>query len=88
MGNRLNDAARPPATSKGCRCTPSARQPLDNEMLVRRLLTPVQHHEIRAWISDARSRLQMPAGLWRSLELASVLMCVDADLSLPPCFDA
>ena len=32
--------------------------------------------------------MQMPAGLWRSLELASVLMGVDADLSQPPCFDA
>ena len=47
----------------------------------------MQHHEIRAWISDARSLMQMPAGLWRSLELASVLMGVDADLTLPPCFD-
>ena len=59
-------------------------------MLVRRLLTPVQHHEIRAWISAARAPeaiMQMPAGLWRSLELASVLMGVDADLTLPPCFD-
>ena len=32
--------------------------------------------------------MQMPAGLWRSLELASVLMGADADLTLPPCFDA
>ena len=62
-----------------------------DEMLVRRLLTPAQHHEIRAWISAARTPeaiMQMPAGLWRSLELASVLMGVDADLTLPPCFDA
>ena len=60
------------------------------EMLVRRLLTLVQHHEIRAWISAARTPeaiMRMPAGLWRSLELASVLMGVDADLSQPPCFD-
>ena len=45
---------------------------------------PAQHHEIRAWISAARTPeaiVQMPAGLWRSLELASVLMGVDADLS-------
>ena len=61
-----------------------------DEMLVRQLLTPVQHHEIRAWISAARTPeaiMQMPAGLWRSLELASVLMAVDADLTQPPCFD-
>ena len=31
--------------------------------------------------------MQMPAGLRRSLGLASVLMGVDADLTLPPCFD-
>ena len=30
----------------------------------------------------------MPPGLWRSLELASVLMGIDADLTRPPCFDA
>ena len=59
-------------------------------MLTRRLLTPAQHHEIRAWISAARTPdaiMQMPASLWRSLELASVLMGLDADLSRPPCFD-
>ena len=62
-----------------------------DEMLVLRLLTPAQHHEIRAWISTARTPeaiMQMPAGLWRSLELASVLMGVDVDLTQPPCFDA
>ena len=61
-----------------------------DEMLTRRLLTPAQHHEIRAWISAARTPegiLEMPVSLWRSLELASVLMGVDADLTLPPCFD-
>ena len=30
--------------------------------------------------------MQMPPGLWRSLELASVLMGVDADLSQPPSY--
>jgi hypothetical protein len=62
-----------------------------DEMLVRRLLTPAQHQEIRAWISEARTPeaiMRMPAALWRSLELASVLMGVDVDLSQPPCFDA
>ena len=61
-----------------------------DEMLVQRLLTPAQHHEIRAWISAARTPdaiMQTPASLWRSLELASVLMGVDAELAQPPCFD-
>lgn len=62
-----------------------------DEMLVRRLLTPAQHHEIRAWISKARTPeaiMQMPLPLWRSLELASVLLGVDADLAQPPSLDA
>lgn len=61
-------------------------QTLD-DMLSRRLLTPAQHADIRAWIAQARTPeaiLQMPAALWRSLELASVLMNVDADLTQPP----
>jgi hypothetical protein len=51
------------------------------------LLTPDQHAEIGAWIAQARTPeaiLQMPAHLWRALELASVLMGVDGDLSRPP----
>jgi hypothetical protein len=51
------------------------------------LLTADQHAEIGAWIAQARTPeaiLQMPAHLWRSLELASVLMGVDRDLSKPP----
>jgi hypothetical protein len=32
--------------------------------------------------------MQMPAALWRSLELASVLMGIDAELSQAPCFEA
>ena len=62
-------------------------QTLD-EMLSRRLLTPTQHAQIGAWIAQARSpeRIrQMPAPLWRTLALASVLMDVDADLTrMPP----
>ncbi len=61
-------------------------QTLD-EMLSRKLLTPIQHEEIRAWIAQARTPeaiRQMPAPLWRTLELASVLMDVDADLTQPP----
>ena len=65
-------------------------QTLD-EMLTRRLLTADQHGEIGAWIAHARTPegiLQMPPGLWRTLELASVLMNVDADLTQPPCLRA
>lgn len=61
-------------------------QTLD-EMLDRRLLTAVQHAEIGAWIAHARTPeaiRQMPPALWRTLELASVLMNVDADLTQPP----
>jgi hypothetical protein len=32
--------------------------------------------------------MRMPAPLWRALELASVLMDVDADLRQPPLFEA
>jgi hypothetical protein len=61
-------------------------QTLD-EMLSRNLISPAQHSEIGAWIAQAKTPegiLAMPAGLWRTLELASVLMNVDADLTQPP----
>ncbi|MDE2080473.1 MAG: hypothetical protein KGI90_03900 [Burkholderiales bacterium] len=61
-------------------------QTLD-EMLSRRLLSPGQHTDIAAWIAQARTPeaiRRMPAPLWRALELASVLMNVDADLVQPP----
>lgn len=61
-------------------------QTLD-EMRDRCLLTPQQHAEIGAWVSQARTPeaiLAMPEALWRSLELASVLMDVDADLRREP----
>ena len=60
-------------------------QTLD-DMLSRHLLTPEQHAQIAAWIAAAKTPqaiLQMPAELWRSLELASVLMGFDADMMLP-----
>ena len=62
-----------------------------DEMLSRRLLTPEQHGEIGAWIAAARTPegiLRMPAHLWRPLELASVLMGVDADLVQPSSYCA
>jgi hypothetical protein len=61
-------------------------QTLD-EMLGRHLLTAGQHAEISAYIAQARTPeaiLQMPAHLWRTLELASVLLGVDADLTQAP----
>jgi hypothetical protein len=44
-----------------------------DEMLSLDLLSAVQHAEIAAWITWARTPeriMQMPAPLWRSLELA------------------
>ncbi len=61
-------------------------QTLD-EMRDRGLLTVAQHAEIGAWVSQARTPeaiLAMPEALWRTLELASVLMDVDADLRRAP----
>ena len=60
-------------------------QTLD-DMLGRHLLTPEQHRQISAWIAAARTPQairDMPAELWRTLELASVLMGFDADMMLP-----
>jgi len=62
-----------------------------NEMLNRRLLTVDQHAQIGAWISEARTPdaiLSMPQALWRSLELASVLMDFDEDVSQAPLLSA
>ncbi|MED5620934.1 hypothetical protein [Ideonella sp. BN130291] len=61
-------------------------QTLD-DMLDLHLLTPDQHAEIGAWIAQARTPeaiLEMPAPLWRKLELASVLMGFDADMAKAP----
>lgn len=60
-------------------------QTLD-DMRSRGLLTPEQHADIHAWVMRARTPeaiLAMPPALWRALELASVLMGVDAELSAP-----
>jgi hypothetical protein len=65
-------------------------QTLD-EMLTRKLLSVDQHAEISAWVAAARTPeaiLQMPPPLWRTLELASVLMDVDDDLTQPPLLSA
>ena len=60
-----------------------------DEMLSLHLLTPDQHHAIDAWLAHAptpEAVMQMPSPLWRALELASVLMNFDADLTQPPRF--
>jgi hypothetical protein len=60
--------------------------PILDEMLSLQLLTPDQHSEICAWNRSARSPeriMQMPAHLWRALEIASVLMEFDADVTSP-----
>ena len=58
-----------------------------DEMLSLDLLTPQQHGEIAAWITRVKSPegiLAMPRPLWRALELASLAMNIDADLTRPP----
>ncbi|PND39024.1 hypothetical protein C1O66_16815 [Paucibacter aquatile] len=48
-----------------------------NEMLALKLLSPEQHFEILSWTTQAKTPeriLEMPPHLWRSLELASVLL--------------
>ena len=58
-------------------------QTLD-EMRDRHLLTADQHFEVGAYIAEARTPhriMEMPPHLWRALELASVLMNLDADLA-------
>lgn len=62
-----------------------------DEMLSMRLISREQHAEIGSWIAEARTPqaiMRMPAPLWRALELASVLMDVDADFRQPPLFEA
>jgi hypothetical protein len=52
-----------------------------DEMLSLNLLTADQHHEIGAWVRQARTPeriLQMPPHLWRVLEQASLLIDFDA----------
>jgi hypothetical protein len=65
-------------------------QTLD-EMRDRMLPTADQHARIGAWIARARTPegiLAMPPSLWRKLELASVLMNIDGELSQPPTLTA
>lgn len=57
-----------------------------DEMLALQLLTPEQHYEIGAWVSRSKTPdkiMQMPAHLWRVLEMASVLMDFDGPTSGP-----
>ena len=76
-------AVGPPAKRREGR---SAMQTLD-DMLKLNLLTAEQHAEIGAWVAQARTPeaiMEMPPALWRTLELASVLMGFDADMSQAP----
>lgn len=60
-----------------------------DEMLHLDLITAEQHGEISAWVAQARTPeaiLEMPAPLWRAIELASLEMGIDADLTRPPPF--
>ena len=55
------------------------------------LLTPDQHAQIGAWIAAGKTPeaiMQMPPHLWRALELASVLMGFDADVTQPPLMES
>jgi hypothetical protein len=61
-------------------------QTLD-EMLSLHLLSVEEHAKISAWIAEVKTPegiLAMPAPLWRALELASVLMDFDADVTQAP----
>ena len=65
-------------------------QTLD-EMLSLHLLSADQHSQIGAWIAEARTPeaiAQMPPEMWRTLELASVLMGFDADVTRTPALEA
>ena len=60
-----------------------------DEMLSLHLLSGEQHAQISAWIADLKTPeaiLEMPAHLWRALELASVLINFDADVTRAPTF--
>ncbi len=55
-----------------------------DEMLALNLLTPDQHLEIGAWVRRSKTPdkiMQMPAHLWKALEIASLLMEFDADVT-------
>ena len=57
-----------------------------DEMLSLDLLSAQQHHEIASWMRAAGTPekiMAMPPHLWRAIELASVAMNIDADLTRP-----
>jgi hypothetical protein len=58
-----------------------------DEMLSLNLLSAHQHREIASWVRVARTPeaiMAMPPHLWRAIEVASVAMNIDADLTRPP----
>jgi hypothetical protein len=61
-----------------------------DEMRELHLIDDDQHAKIAAWIAQSptpEAIMQMPAPLWRTLQLASVLMGVDRDLTQAPALD-
>ena len=58
-----------------------------DEMFSLDLLTAREHVEIAAWVARAKTPegiMAMPPHLWRALEVASVAMNIDGDLTRPP----
>ena len=65
----------------------TGRVKIIDEMLSLNLLSTHQHREIASWVRAARTPeaiMAMPPHLWRALEVASVAMNIDADLTRPP----
>jgi hypothetical protein len=62
-----------------------------DEMLSLNLLSTQQHHEIASWVRTAgtpEAIMAMPPRLWHAIELASMVMNIDADLTRPPSLGA
>lgn len=58
-----------------------------DEMLSLNLLSTQQHREIASWVRTAgtpEAIMAMPPHLWHAIEVASVAMNIDADLTRPP----
>ena len=65
----------------------TGRVKIIDEMLSLNLLSKQQHREIASWLRTAgtpEAVMAMPPHLWRAIEVASVAMNIDADLTRPP----
>lgn len=72
--------------SPTCGSSRNARVQTLDEMFSLRLLSPEEHHGMAIWIAQARTPeaiRRMSAPLGRVLELSSLLMNADADLTQP-----